>query len=36
MPAARKSGQSIENAINHSYKIIAKKLNTNATEGRNF
>lgn len=34
--AARQNGQSIENAINRGYRIIAKKLNTEATEGRNF
>lgn len=34
--AARQNGQPIENAINRAYRIIAKKLNTEATEGRNF
>ncbi|GBP88599.1 hypothetical protein EVAR_25098_1 [Eumeta japonica] len=34
--AARRNGQSVNSAINRAYRIIAHKLNTKATEGRNF
>ncbi|GBP60013.1 hypothetical protein EVAR_41295_1 [Eumeta japonica] len=34
--AARRNGQSVNSAINRAYRIIAHKLNTEATEGRNF
>ncbi|KAH0549610.1 hypothetical protein KQX54_011098 [Cotesia glomerata] len=34
--AVRQNGQPKENAINRGYRIITRKLNTEATEGRNF
>ncbi|CAH0716011.1 unnamed protein product, partial [Brenthis ino] len=34
--AIRQNGKPIENAINRGYRMIARKLNTETTEGRNF